>query len=219
MIILGIDSSTDYLALGLGDESKVISDKVHKTSREHASKIFGLVDELMTESSMTIDRIDGIAVAIGPGSFTGLRIGLAVAKGIAVSNNIPVVGISTFEVIASRLLPKLNRFFLMAPVRRGEYYVYQVSGDNGVLQNIVLVAEENLAERVGKVPIGYIGGEPPDCIKDTMTMIDPNLLCISGGELARMGAGAIAGGQSDDIADLEPLYIALSQAEIKFDNR
>lgn len=219
MIILGIDSSTDYLALGLGDESKVISEKVHKTSREHASKILGLVDDLMTENSMTINRIDGIAVAIGPGSFTGLRIGMAVAKGIAVSNNIPVVGISTFEVIARRLLPTHNRFFLMAPVRRGEYYLCHVSGDGGILQNIVLVVEERLAEKVGKVSIGYIGGEPPDCLRETMNMIDPNLLSVSGGELARMGAVAIAGGQSEDITDLEPLYIAQSQAEIKFDNR
>ena len=104
MKILGIDSSTDILAIGLSNDQKIIAETTVLSQREHASRIIDTIDEVLTSGSTKKNELSGVSVAIGPGSFTGLRVGLAVAKAFAVALDIPLVGISTFEVIRKRLL-------------------------------------------------------------------------------------------------------------------
>ncbi|MCP4566740.1 MAG: tRNA (adenosine(37)-N6)-threonylcarbamoyltransferase complex dimerization subunit type 1 TsaB [FCB group bacterium] len=216
MIIMGIDSSTDRLAVGLAEGQTILAEKTLDSSREHASRIIGVINDILNEASVTKDRIEGIAVAIGPGSFTGLRIGLAVAKGMAYSLKIPLVGISTFEVMARRLLNDYSEFFLSAVVRRGEYYLSRIKAAENIRENIALISEADLLAKIGTVPAGLIGREPSGIWNDIPALIPVDKLSVSGGELAVLGAEQIILGRFDDIAGLEPLYIAPSQAERKF---
>lgn len=216
MIVLGIDSSTDKLAVGLADGGKVLSELLLESSREHASHVIGLIDEVLNDASTAKGDISGVAVAIGPGSFTGLRIGMAVAKGLAVALKIPLIGVSTFEVIARRLLGEYDEFYLTAPVRRGESYLCLVRDGIDIRKSITLADNEKLAEAVGSIPAGAVG-RPPDGWEDIVpNKIPADRLTVSGGELAVLGSEFLAAGRRDDVADLEPLYIALSQAERKF---
>jgi tRNA threonylcarbamoyladenosine biosynthesis protein TsaB len=216
MKILGIDSSTDKLAIGVCEEGQVISETLLESSREHASHIIGLIDSVLTESSVAKADLGGVAVAIGPGSFTGLRIGLAVAKGLAVALEIPLVGVSTFEVIARRLLPEMDSFFLAAPVRRGECYLCHLRPGIEIRASITLIDNSKLAETIGAIPAGTVGRAPNGWDGLVGSKIAPDKLIISGGELALLGAEYLAAGKSDNVAELEPLYIAPSQAERKF---
>lgn len=216
MRILGIDSSTDLLAVGLADDSAVLCEKTIPSSLQHASRIVGLIDLLLKEQALTHRDLTGIAVAIGPGSFTGLRIGLAVAKGMAVAQGIPLVGVSSFEVIAERLAVRYPDCVLAAPARRGEYYVCRMKPPVDIAADCLLVAEENLAAHIGTTAAGLVGRAPSGIWLTVPQPLPPELLTISGGELALLGAKRLAAGKRDDVASLEPLYIALSQAERRF---
>lgn len=216
MLVLGIDSSTDKLAVGLADTDAVVAEKTVTSAFEHASHIIGLIDSLVIESSHPKSDLTGIAVAIGPGSFTGLRIGLAVAKGLCVTLNLPIIGVSTFEVIAGRLQGRYPNCFLGAPARRGEYYLCHVTPDKPLRDYIALVTDNELLNRIGSSPAGLVGREPSGSWISLLRPIPPADLIVSGGELARLGAHWLADGRRDDPASLEPLYIAPSQAERRF---
>ncbi len=216
MIVLGIDSSTDKLAVGIADGARILSQKLLESSREHASHIIGQIDDVLREAAITKADLNGIAVAIGPGSFTGLRIGLAVVKGLAVALNIPVIGVSTFEVIGRRLLSEYDSFYLAAPVRRGESYLCHVRPGADIRKSIVLTDNDKLAEAIGSVAAGAVGRAPGGWDEKIDNRIPSDRLEVSGGELAILGGEFLAAGGRDEVADLEPLYIAPSQAERKF---
>ncbi len=216
MKVLGIDSSTDKLAVGIADGARILSETLLESSREHASHIIGLIDGVLKNASVAKGDLAGIAVAVGPGSFTGLRIGMAVAKGLAVALRIPLIGVSTFEVVARRLLPEMASFYLAVPVRRGESYLCHVREGIDIRQSIVLVDNNALSEAVGSAPAGAVGRAPDGWDDIVRNKIAADKLIISGGKLAVLGAEFLAAGRRDDIADLEPLYIAPSQAERKF---
>lgn len=216
MPVLGIDSSTDKLSVGLADTDSVIAEMTVASSFEHASRIIGLIDDLLTASSFSIHDLSGMAVAIGPGSFTGLRIGLAVAKGMTLAMHIPIIGVSTFEVLAKRLSGTFDRFYLAAPARRGEYYLCLVEPETAIREHIALTREEELVDKIGALPAGLVGREPSGEWTRIARLIPSQDLVISGGELARMGAQWFSEGRADNPALLEPLYISPSQAERRF---
>ena len=216
MIILGIDTSTDQLGLGLSNTHSIIAEINDRSSREHASQIIGGIDSLLTRANIHKTDITGLAVAIGPGSFTGLRIGLAVAKGMALALGVPIIGISTYEVIARRLKDEYQSFFLSSPMRRGEYYLVQVGDDVDIRRGIITITAEELPQKIGQNPIGLVGREPDGWQAIPKAEIPRDRLLISGGELAQYAAGVLTSGKSDDLASLEPLYIVASQAEIKY---
>jgi tRNA threonylcarbamoyladenosine biosynthesis protein TsaB len=215
MIVLGIDSSTDQLGIGLADDTKIIAEALLESKREHASRIIGMIDTTITDSSISKADLDGVAVAIGPGSFTGLRVGLATAKGMALALEIPIVGISTFAVMAQRLKDAFDIFYLSALVRKGEFYLWRATTEHNPEDNINIVTGEKLSEAVGSHPIGFVGHLPEDWTELVDNPISQERLCISGGELALKGAKRIGANDMDDPASLEPLYIAPSQAERK----
>jgi len=219
MITLGIDSSTDRLGAGLSDGRRVIGEDLVTTDREHASQIIGLIDAVLIDCDIDKKDLQAIAVGIGPGSFTGLRVGLAVAKGLVLALNIPLIGISTFDVIARRLRSKSPDFYLASPVRRGEFYLGHTTAENNPGAAIEIVAESELVLRIGEKPLGFIGRRPQSLGDEIPSEINPAELYISGGELALLGAERLESGESDNPADLEPYYIAPSQAELKFAER
>lgn len=216
MIILGIDSSTDNLSVGLADDRRILGEKLLKSRREHASLIIGTIDDVISVSSRLRTELDGIGISIGPGSFTGLRIGLAVAKGLALALDIPIVGISTFEVIADRLRGEFQSFCLAAPARKGEYYLCRVEPESAVRESFSLVEESDLPDAVGGDLLGVIGEDHGGVAQSLKKIIPPEKLYISGGELAKLALTRLAQGLSDSVVELEPMYIAPSQAERKF---
>ncbi|MEZ5358034.1 MAG: tRNA (adenosine(37)-N6)-threonylcarbamoyltransferase complex dimerization subunit type 1 TsaB [Candidatus Zixiibacteriota bacterium] len=219
MIVLGIDSSTDNLSIGVALGEEILAEVNLDSQREHASHIIGKIEEALAAARKTTADIEGVAAAIGPGSFTGLRVGLSVAKGIAVARKLPIIGVSTFEVIAERLQTTYTDFYLAAPVRKGELYLYRVTATSMFPDDIQLIHQTDLSAIVKEGPVGMIGRAPKDWDTGLQNIIDKTATAISGGEMARIGARRLAEGQSDDPITLEPLYIAPSQAEENFVRR
>ena len=100
MKILSIDSSAKSAGTALTDGEKLISECFVNAGLTHSKTLLMMIDNVLRQADSSFSRVDGIAVNSGPGSFTGIRIGVALAKGLAFSNNLPVCGVSTLESIA-----------------------------------------------------------------------------------------------------------------------
>ena len=121
MIILGLDTTGAACACALVDEGKILSQKSEIIGRGHAERLAPMVGEVLADAQIDISEIDQIAVCTGPGSFTGLRVALAFAKGLALPRGIPVIGISALEVHAARHdAAQDKRVIAFTDVRRGE---------------------------------------------------------------------------------------------------
>lgn len=100
MIILAIDTSNPILGVALVNEDRVIGELVTNIAKDHSARLMPAIDKLLKDVQMTAEEIDKIVVAKGPGSYTGVRIGLTTAKTLAWALDIPIVGISSIEVLA-----------------------------------------------------------------------------------------------------------------------
>jgi tRNA threonylcarbamoyladenosine biosynthesis protein TsaB len=100
-MLLAVDTSTAQVGLALFDGSQVIGEMTWTTRQHHTTELAPALSGLLARSGVSMDSVNALGVAIGPGSFTSLRVGLAFAKGLALARQIPLIGISTLDVIAS----------------------------------------------------------------------------------------------------------------------
>ena len=100
MKFLAIDTSTDYLSLAVMHDDKVLARIHRKAPRSHSSLLMPMIDRILKRSKTTLKDLDGFCLSIGPGSFTGLRIGAATVKGLAFVTKKPVVAVPTLDAIA-----------------------------------------------------------------------------------------------------------------------
>ncbi len=144
MRILGVDSATANASVALVDDGELLAEEVLVTTKEvnaaaapqlrgnHAEIILPLIESVLSKARLTVTDLAGIAVSIGPGSFTGLRIGLATVKGVAYDSGVPVVGISTLHANAARVTNFDGLICSMLDARKGEVYMslFRRSGEN-----------------------------------------------------------------------------------------
>lgn len=100
MLTLGLDTSTDIAAVGLADEKGLKGELNISLHHQHSERLMVNIEHLLKETDFNIKEVEGLAVGIGPGSFTGLRIGITTVKTFAQSLKIPVIGLSTLDILA-----------------------------------------------------------------------------------------------------------------------
>ncbi len=105
MPILALDTATKHISLALASETQIIAEHTWYTPNNHTLVLAPAVNQMLATANITPAKLDAIAVAIGPGSFTGLRIGLALAKGLALANNTPLIGIPSLDIVAQAQSP------------------------------------------------------------------------------------------------------------------
>jgi tRNA threonylcarbamoyladenosine biosynthesis protein TsaB len=105
-MILVIDTSGPVCAAGIYDSGKgeLVASKSEMLGKGHAERLISMIDEVLTEARLTLQDMTRIGVTIGPGSFTGIRVGVAAARGFALSLGIPAVGVTTLQVVAEQVL-------------------------------------------------------------------------------------------------------------------
>lgn len=108
MKILAFDSSNVPLTVGIIENNKILTEQTINIKRNHSIQLMPAIDEALKQANLTIEAIDRIAVASGPGSYTGLRIAVTVAKSLAWAQDIELVGISSLKVLAANSYPKDN---------------------------------------------------------------------------------------------------------------
>ena len=217
--LLAIDSATPRLNLALrfGDDRLVkSSEPVIKT---HGQVILKKIDELFATAEIGIDELQGIVVCLGPGSFTGLRIGLAVAKGIAVGGNLPVVGVTLFDLAAYRLRESVGPTSVVLPSRRDEYYCAVVDSGQLDVESVRIVSAEQLPSTIEGTTaygIGVAAESGPEGVAGGRNLQEFE---YDASDLIQVGLEKLENGALADLADMEPAYLQKAIAEIRFDKR
>ena len=216
--LLAIETSSTHLklALSFGGDRLVKSDE--EIERSHGQIIVRKIGNLLASAGITQTDIQGLIVSTGPGSFTGLRIGLAAAKGMAVGLNIPIVGVSLFEVAAWRLRSEPEPVLVATQVRRDELLIGSVSNGKFDLASVMAVPLTSLRRFAGHTPV--IGLGPAARNLEAIQPIGGRAeLEIDPADLLYVGRAKFEAGETAELASLEPLYIQKSQAEIRFEQR
>lgn len=124
-LILSLETSTDVCSVALHKNGDLLSSQTHKVEKSHSSLLPGVVLQICNEANLTLKDVEAVAVSEGPGSYTGLRIGVSTAKGFAYSLNIPIIAIPTLDVMLEAVRGKFKGEYLlctMMDARRMEVY-------------------------------------------------------------------------------------------------
>ena len=124
MIVLAIDTCLFACSVAVVDGERVLARRVEPMSRGHQERLAPLVQEAMVEAGLGFDKLERIGVTVGPGSFTGLRVGLAFAKGLASALSIPAVGVGALEALAE---PERGNVVAVLDAKRGQVYLQAFS--------------------------------------------------------------------------------------------
>ena len=120
MRVLALDTATEACSVALWQDGALIGRWV-ELPRGHAEEVLGMVDAVLAEAGITVGQLDGIAASVGPGSFTGVRISVAVAQGLAFGAGLPVVPVTTLEALAAQVQGE-GRVLACLDARMGEVY-------------------------------------------------------------------------------------------------
>jgi tRNA threonylcarbamoyladenosine biosynthesis protein TsaB len=228
MKILGIETSTLMVGVAILDKTGLVAEYRFEATRSRSERLMPMIDRVLKDSQMTPQDLEGLAISLGPGSFTGLRVGLSTAKGLAFSLGLPVVGVPTLEVLAAPLAAGRCRYPIcpMLDAKRQEVYAALFSADaEGGLRRIMedeaispIRLGDQLAER--REPILFLGTGAllyEDEIKKRLgdfaifvSRLDPY---PSPSTVATLGMKRLMSGGGDDLSSLTPLYLSRFQAK------
>ena len=225
-LLLAIETATRVCSVALARGAEVLRVHANSDARLHSERLLPMLDALLGEAGVKLAEIEAFAISIGPGSFTGLRIGLATVKAFALADGRPVAAVSTLAALCA----SAEDAQLAGPVaalldaRRGAYYAACVSRAGlaraDVLPDCVLTPRE-LAT---KLPHGarIVVGEGAHEGADQLAALRPDLALItlpdlgaSAANVARIGAQLLAEGGGRDAADLVPFYLRRAEAEAR----
>jgi tRNA threonylcarbamoyladenosine biosynthesis protein TsaB len=135
MKLLSLSTSSDVLSLSLSENDQLIASFESEGNKRHAELIVPEIKNLMETTGLKFSDLDGICVNLGPGSFTGLRVGLSVAKGIAFGSKLKLYGYTNFEELLLQAILRMNvngKCAVLIPSRKNEFYfgAFQVQGKN-----------------------------------------------------------------------------------------
>lgn len=217
--VLSIESSGKRikLALSFGGDRLVKLDE--KVNRSHGQVIIRKIEHLLISSNVSKADIGAIVVGVGPGSFTGLRIGLAVAKGIATALSIPIVGVSHMEVAEQKVGSEFDHVMVVLPFKSDSVFIVPMVDGQIDITKVSAISLEGLAGFVQSMPVSAVGFDPESSTTQAFAKAGIRLIDFDAADLVTIGRMKLNGGRADDIASLEPMYLQKSQAEIMFDER
>lgn len=212
MRILGIETSTATCATALWQQGHLNGEVRFKRKRIHAESLADMVSQVLAQGEASFAELDGIAVSIGPGSFTGLRIGLAMAKGIAFSHNIAVVGIHTPDAIASMIVPDEAEMIVAMPSRKGEVYAARYKNLDGAYHRDTAVEAVTVSEFSSwSQGVRLIAGPGMYALMNAgltdLSYLPERFWEMSAAPVARLGSRKLLAEGPDDLSALEPDYV------------
>ena len=214
MLILGIDTSTKICTCSIFDsENGVIAETSLSVKKNHSNIVMPIIDNLFKISDLTINDIDKIAVAIGPGSFTGVRIALGIAKGLAMALNKPLIAVNELDILEAIADGNENEVIPLIDARKERvYYKYQNTYIDDYLINLISSFDKNKKYVfVGDGAINY-----KNILKDNLGENAIVLPMYNAFPRASVLCELALNKEEANIYTLEPEYISKSRAEKNF---
>ncbi len=227
MLVLGIETATMTGGVALVNDEQIISEYTLNVRTTHTARLMPALDQILRDSSVDKREIDGIAISLGPGSFTGLRIGMATAKGLALGLDIPLLGVPTLDALAGNIPFAAYQICAILDAKKKEIYysLYRYSGEQAgsPLQRQVpyqVVSPDKLVSQIDEktVFLGDAVGAYGDFISENLgelALFAPDAQRFPrAATVAEMGLAKLKAGEHLDVAFVEPIYIRASDAEM-----
>ena len=198
----------------------MLAEGERREPRSHTASLPALVDQVLARAALSLDDVEGLAVSIGPGSFTGLRIGLALAKGIALAGGLPLVGVPTLEALAWVAdAPPGTTICAALDARKREVYAALFAATGAAPRRLspdLALSPEVLAARL--TPPCVVVGDASEVYGDVLgarAVLRPFATHHPrGGVIARLGFDRLAAGEGRNPGPLEPTYVRPPDAEL-----
>lgn len=210
--ILNIDTSTSVGSIVFAVDGKPVFERVSFEDRSHAVKTGVFVDEIMSEIEKGSYRIDAIAICSGPGSYTGLRIGVSIAKGLCYGMDLPLIAINSLKVLAKAVKCEADEFLCpMIDARRMEVYTAVYDQHLNVVNEIsaLIVDEESFTGILTNSKVLFFGDGAEKCksvIKSENAGFVDNIVPLAK-NMAPLAEIAFKESQFEDVAYFEPFYL------------
>jgi len=232
LYILAIDSATPVAGVALLDDHKLLREDFVNFKKTHSETLMPMVDETLRACELALNDLSAIAITIGPGSFTGLRIGLAAAKGLSLSSGVPLIGLSTLDVLAHNLSYTDSLICPLLDARKQEVYTAFYNGSENYPQRMspdLACSPQELAEQAlqkadetAKESIILLGdGFAPyadffiQALQDRLRIPPLHLMLPRASALGSLACQRLAQKDFDDALTLRPVYVRLSEAEYR----
>ena len=230
MKILGIDTSSMAASVAVIEDNKLICEYTINTKKTHSQKLMPMIENMLGLSDLNVREIDAIAVCEGPGSFTGLRIGMATAKAIAHVNDIPVIGVNSLEALAANMNLCDKKICSILDAQRNQVYTgrYQYEGTKLVeIKEIGIQQIDELLEELAQSKEEWIlVGEAVYKYEDKIREISNIEIPAASNNVTKAGSlCSVAKVKFDEGKDIfncytvNPLYIRKSQAEEQYEEK
>ncbi|MDR2916795.1 MAG: tRNA (adenosine(37)-N6)-threonylcarbamoyltransferase complex dimerization subunit type 1 TsaB [Tannerella sp.] len=217
MAIINIETATTVCSVSLSEKGQVVFEKTSFDGPSHASLLGPFVEEAVKESKLLNMKVDAVAVSSGPGSYTGLRIGVSMAKGLCFGWNVPLISIPTLNILASKVIKLVSGeiskalFCAMLDARRMEVYaaVYDHSLQKVRDTEAEVVTEDSYSSFLEKQNVYFFGSGAGKC---KSVILSPNAVFIDdlyplAGDMALLSELAYNGNRFEDVAYFEPFYL------------
>lgn len=226
MKILGIDGSGLVASVAIVEDDNLTGEYTTGYKKTHSQTLLPMLDELSKMVELDLNTLDAIAVAAGPGSFTGLRIASATAKGLGLSLGCPIVSVPTVDALAFNLWGSETIICPIMDARRGQVYTglysFETDGQFNVIKPQCAVDFTEIAKQINETgqPVTFIGDGVP-VFKDKISELITVPFRFAPAHLNRQHASSVAAlgkiyyenGDCEPAADHRPEYLRLSQAE------
>ena len=225
MKILAVDSSGLVASVAIVEDDNLVAEYTINYKKTHSQTLLPMLDEIVKMTETKLESVDALAVAKGPGSFTGLRIGAATIKGLALSLDKPIVGIPTVEGLAANLYGVQSLVCPLMDARRNQVYtgIYRFEGQSmKVVKDQVAVDVLEIVDALNQIGQDVIFlGDGVDVYKDVILSNIQVPCSFAPAHMNKQRAGALAvrameyvkNGVMDDADSFEPEYLRMSQAE------
>jgi tRNA threonylcarbamoyladenosine biosynthesis protein TsaB len=222
-LLLGVDTATEVASWALWRGTRLLGEESAEAGRPTAEGLLPALDALLAATGNRLDDLAGFAVSIGPGSFTGLRIGVATVKGLAFAPTKPVVGVPTLTALALHA-DGPGPVVALLDARRGEVYAAGFEKDPGGVPNPATWLPEGVVpvrELAGRLPAGCrLVGEGLAVCGDAFASADvvvlaPPYAATTARHVAALGARRFATEALSSAAPLTPRYVRRAEAEVK----
>lgn len=225
MRVLALDTATEIGSIALVEEDRLLAQTQLRVEKTHSQNLWRTIRFLLAETGWSLEQIDLWAVSTGPGSFTGVRIGLATVKGLAWVTQKPVIGVSTLEILAWSVTPTPYLICPILDARRHEvyfaFYRYTAAG------SVLLVREPGhlrplaLAREINE-PTVFLGNGVPRYQEILRDHLGPRALIpevwshpLSGYTLAAVAQKGFRQGERRSAAEVSPLYLRPADTEFQ----
>lgn len=230
MKILGIDTATHSTTVCIIEDEKLICEYTVNTKKTHSQKLMVMIESMIKESDLNIKDIDVIAICIGPGSFTGLRISMATAKAIAQVRNLPIVAVNSLESLAFNMNLCDKTICSILDAQRNQVYTGKYKfecSEFKTVEDIKVVTIDELIEELSNSNEEFIlVGEAVSLYREKLEEVKNISIASASNNVSKASSlcalGAMKYNNDIDVHNcytINPMYIRKSQAEVQYEEK